>query len=114
MSMKIFTLSAVCVLVYGLMIALSGTTSFPGYTEERSFLSPEERREVVTAAYRADEPAVMGSPSIQDWNRSVNEYGLTNAGSTEIAETDGRPIRLFGIIFILVWIWVSVRLLSLD
>ncbi len=114
MSMKIFTLSAVCVLVYGLMIALSGTTSFQGYTDESDFVRSEDRREVVSAAYRSAEPAAVNSPTIQNWNRSVGEYGLTDGQSPNGIQAGSRLIRLFGVVFILVWIWVSVKLLSLD
>jgi len=112
--MKIFTLSAVCVLVYGLLIALSGTTSLPGSLDERAFLTPEDRQAAVTAAYRAGDPLPVATASIQDWNRPARAARASDSQSAEALEAGSRPIRLFGILFILVWIWVSVKLLSLD
>jgi hypothetical protein len=118
MSMKIFTLSAVCVLVYSLMIALSGTTGFPGYSEERIFPRPDDGNQQQVAAVFNHDLSGSGSgsalPSIQDWNRSNKEFRRTDFEEGEETNGINRPIRLFGIMFILVWILVSVKLLFLD
>ncbi len=113
MSMKIFTLSAVCVLVYGLMIALSGTTSFPGYSEERDVPGPAEGHQQVAVMIDGSIHG-PGAPSIQDLNRYGAEAEEMDRQEGSETQSKNRPIRLFGVMFILVWIYVSVKLLSTD
>jgi hypothetical protein len=112
MSMKIFTLSAVCVLVYGLMIALSGTTGFPEYSVGRTDFNPGEHRQVATAYDTALPPSV--TPALQDWGKPEKQLRAEDTGNEHPVGSKNKPIRLFGILFIVVWIFVSVRLLSTD
>jgi len=106
--MKIFTLSAICVLVYGLLVALSGITSFPGYSSERDELT----RQQVTSLFDAP-VAVSVSPAAQEWEaaRAALDGADEDAGGRQGKDT---MVRLLGVMFILVWIYVSVRLLSAD
>lgn len=107
--MKIFTLSAVCVLVYGLLIALSGTTSFPGSSDERNDVIHQQVASLFDSTL-----AVSVSPKVEDWDGTgpVVEDGREGGQGGFLGKN--KVIRLLGIMFILVWIYLSVRLLSAD
>lgn len=107
MSMKYFTLSAVCMLVFCMLLALSGTTDFPGPHPEISspegFVSP---------------PSDAGQPGTRDELGSL----YPAAGSESLADTErgaaapGTAARqhrllLFGALLIMGWILVSFRIL---
>jgi hypothetical protein len=113
MSMKIFTLSAVCVLIYTLMISLSGVTSLPGYGEKHAISEPE-KGPLESASLVASSRTDLPQPRIQ------NAYPPSERGESQ-AGVQGKgfgigthPIRWAGIVFLLLWVFVSVRLLSTD
>lgn len=108
MSMKYFTLSAVCMLVFCMLLALSGTTDFPGghpgIVSPDGLLSP---------------PSGPGQPKKGEALASV--YPLAGAEARAEAErctaTPGSVVRqhrllLFGAALIVVWILLSFRILS--
>jgi len=112
MSMKIFTLSAVTVLVYGLMIALSGTSNFPSYSERRTPPAEEEGNQRFAALW--DGSLSSGDPPVQDWDGPRDKSEAPGSYKGTESQAQNRPVRWIGIMFILVWIFVSVRLLSTD
>jgi len=94
------------------MIALSGTTGFPEYSAERTDFNPGEHRQLASAYDTALPPSVM--PTLQDWGNPGKQLRSEDTGNEHPAGRKNKPIRLFGILFIVVWIFVSVRLLSTD
>lgn len=108
MSMKYFTLSAVCTLVFCMLIALSGTTDFP---EDRAEWIRAYRTTNATKIHGSDAPgAPPAARALMDWSEQgdVVQEGVGGVGDAD----QGRQVKLFGVLFILGWVFLSVRLLS--
>jgi len=112
--MKLFTLSAVCVLVFGLMIALNGTTRFTGHSEQEPLLALEEANPLVSSVWDTAPGTGRAYPRILDWDDPGERSHTPGPAQKHEAGTRARPVPLVGILFILLWIFVSVRLLSAD
>jgi hypothetical protein len=108
MSMKYFTLSAVCMLIFCMLLALSGTTDFPGNRPEivpSSGLSPPSpelnqpgKGQALASAYPA--PQDLQSQADTDDRPAAVEDPTRN-----------RPVFLVGVVFIAGWVLLSFRLL---
>lgn len=110
MSMKFFTLSAVCVLVFCMLLALSGTADLSGQSELASSLSLTSSRPQLDEAGRAS--VHPRAPRISDWSET---YSPLTSGMAIIREiTQNRLIRLVGVLFLIGWIFLSFKLLSTD
>ena len=112
--MKLFTLSAVCVLIYGLMIALSGITNFSPINQEKEFL--KRPAQVNTGeVYRDIDNPVSKPPAVQDWNHNKKENRSGDEGSLKERLFSGnKVVRIIGILFILGWIALSIKLLASE
>jgi hypothetical protein len=114
MPMKYFTLSAVCVLIYCLLLALSG---IPGVYEEQtpvlekfrmgnqeSLSASAESVRVAAAASSSTEPA----KGLSDWIGTGPQDGYGRGGDY------GRQVRTIGLLFIVGWVFISFKLLTLE
>ncbi|MEW6443133.1 MAG: hypothetical protein AB1640_19520 [bacterium] len=108
MSTKFFTLSAVCVLVLCMLLSLSGTTDFPE--------SGTSASDVVAPGPASQEQPSGGAPApkyrIQEWPEGQNPGSSGMEAIQEISHS--RQLRLLGLLFIVGWIVLSFKLLSLD
>ena len=107
MSMKFFTLSAVCMLIFCMLLALSGTTDFPGGHPEiasrSGLVSPVQSQPAEVEAMVSVDP-LPARPEPQ----SNTESGM---GTTGGVARHGHLLVL-GAVFIVGWILLSFRLLS--
>jgi hypothetical protein len=109
MSMKFFTLSAVCMLIFCMLLALSGTTDFPG-----------DHSEIASRSGLVSPPPVPSHPGKGEAMASVHPLPVRPdpPGNTESCMgTRGGAARhghllLLGAVFIVGWILLSFRLLS--
>ena len=114
MPMKYFTLSAICVLIYCLLLVLSG---IPGAYEEqsrtvsklqmgspKSLPTPADSSRYAPAAISPADPA----KGLTDWMGAELEQKKAGDG------TYGRQVRTIGLLFILGWVFISFKLLTLD
>ena len=104
MSMRYFTLSAVCMLIFCMLLALSGTTDFPG--------TPHE---IVPPAGAPS--AAPGSSNSGVGEAMASVYPLPedlepHAGKGGRGVTGNRPFLLLGFVLVAVWVLLSFRLLS--
>ena len=111
--MKYFTLSALCVLICCMLFALSGTTDLP--TNHRQMVA---QTTLTTSPLMIKElQKQKHAPSdnrIQTWLPETEEKH-TIMEEAIIRENKHRLfMRLFGILFIAGWIFLSFKLLSTD
>ena len=101
MSMRYFTLSAVCMLIFCMLLALSGTTDFPG--PPPGIVPPSD-----TA------PAVPGPiPSgVGEAMASVYPLPEDSAPDAGAGVTGNRPLLLLGFVLVAAWVLLSFRLFS--
>jgi len=109
MSMKYFTLSAVCMLIFCMLLALSGTTDFPGGHPEigsqSGLVSPPP---VPSQPVNGEAIAPVHPLPARPEPRGNTESGT---GTTGGAARHGQ-LFLLGTVFIVAWILLSFRLLS--
>ncbi len=109
--MKFFTVTAVCVLVFCLLLALSGTTDLsqqnaaPPSSAGLSASAPD------TAAGQAVARPAPRRP-LPEWSEESRALPSGLAALREISRN--RQIRLIGLFFIAGWIFLSFKLLSTD
>ena len=109
MSMKYFTLSAVCMLIFCMLLALSGTTDLPGghsgAVSHSGIAHPTHDRnspgkgQALASVYRLAEDS---EPQAEKDHRATIMVG---AGRS-------RPLFLLGVVFIAGWVLLSFRLFS--
>ena len=105
MSMRYFTLSAVCMLVFCMLLALSGTTDFPGSSHEivppsaAPGLGHSGVGEVMASVY----------PLPEDSNPHAGPDGRGAVGG---GLTGNRPLLLLGFVLVVAWVLLSFRLFS--
>ncbi len=109
MSMRYFTLSAVCMLIFCMLLALSGTTDFPAVHDE--IVSPAGIRAPIPEPTQSTTgeavAAVVRLP--QDPEPTTDTGDATQAiGGT----ARNRPLLLLGIALVAGWILLSFRLYS--
>jgi len=109
MPMKYFTLSAVCMLVLCMLLALSGTTDFPGGHPR---IAPQSG--VVSLAPGLDRPGsgeAMASvlPVVR-----AQQAKAQNSTPTAGGVGRNRPLFLFGVVFVLGRVLLSFRLFSMS
>lgn len=110
MSMRYFTLSAVCMLIFCMLLALSGTTDFPGSHDEIVASSG--------AASNAPGLSHLGKKEAMASVYPLPEGAEPQAGTTSTGETLGsgvarnRPLLLAGIALVAAWVLLSFRLFS--
>lgn len=107
MPTKYFTLSAVCMLVFCMLLALSGTTDFPG--GHPGIVPPSA---LVSPAPGLDRPGT--GEAVASFLPVAGAQQATVQGSAPAAEGKGqnRPLFLFGVVFLLGWVLLSFRLFS--
>jgi hypothetical protein len=109
MSMKFFTLSAVCMLIFCMLLALSGTTDFPGGHPEiasrSGLVSPPP---VSSQLEKGEARASVHSPPARPEPQGNTESGMGTTGSV----ARHGHLLLLGAVFIVGWILLSFRLLS--
>ena len=108
MSMKYFTLSAVCMLVFCMLLALSGTTDFPGVhpgiSSPDGLVSPPS---VPGQAGKGDALAAVHPPAGAEARADGERCTTTPGGAVR-----QHRVLLFGAALILVWVLLSFRILS--
>jgi len=109
MSMKFFTLSAVCMLIFCMLLALSGTTDFPGAHPEIA-----SRSGLVSPPPVPSQPAQgEGMASVHPLPARPEPQGNAESGmGTTGGVTHHGHLLLLGAVFISGWILLSFRLLS--
>ena len=115
MSMKFFTLSSVCVMVFCMLLAVSGTTDLSRH--EKVFYGQMDSGTSSFAPGRTEDARVIHvSPS-----SSEPSVGL--AAEMEGAQKEhkdphqvdfNRQVRIFGLLLVLAWVFISVKLLSSE
>lgn len=124
MSMKYFTLSAVCVLVFGMLLALSAVTdlsggSFGPFSPDHLVSGADSGASHQTLAsaaelarVRIDSEAPL--PRIADWNsEELGKPAPDPAPPAEKPEAE-TGLRFVGLLFIIGWVFLSSKLLSTD
>ena len=105
MSMRYFTLSAVCMLIFCMLLALSGTTDFPGSSQEivppstAPGLGHSGVGEVMASVY----------PLPEDSNPHAKTGGRGTVGGRL---TGNRPLLFLGFVLVAAWVLLSFRLFS--
>ncbi len=109
MSMRYFTLSAVCMLIFCMLLALSGTTDFPAVHDE--ILSQTGAVAPIPAAKQptADQAIASVVPRSQGTGLAAAEVDATG---TVRGTTRNRPLLLLGIALVAGWTLLSFRLFS--
>jgi hypothetical protein len=107
MSMRYFTLSAVCMLIFCMLLALSGTTDFPG--------TPHEIVPQSGAASSAPDLSHSGVGEAMASVYPLPENSEPHAGPGDKRMTGGgvtsnQPLLLLGFFFVAVWVLLSFRL----
>lgn len=110
-SMKFFTATAVCVLVFCLLLALSGTSDLP----QQSPPSPSPAHLSASSSDPAAGPAVARPTAHRRLPEWTEEHRPLPSGLVAVREISrNRQIRLIGLLFIAGWIFLSFKLLSTD
>jgi hypothetical protein len=110
MSMKFFTLCSLCVLVFCMLLALSGTTDLPGESEFGSSLTLVSP--IPPPGDEAADPIHPPIYRIQDWSETRSSGTSGMEAIHEIIRN--REVRILGVLFIAGWIFLSFKLLSTD
>ena len=114
MHMKFFTLTAVCVLIFGLMIVLGGITTIPGTVQEREYNGHQGKSKEIRETRDQSNPGAT-SPGFSEIDPRGNRAPVIACETAkETSFFQNRHIRILGMLFILGWIIVSVRLISAD
>jgi hypothetical protein len=109
MSMKYFTLSAVCMLIFCMLLSLSGTTDFPGGHPEIASRSGLVSPPAVPSQPGNGEGIASGHPlPARPEPRGNTESGTGTMGGV----ARHGHLLLLGAVFIVGWILLSFRLLS--
>jgi hypothetical protein len=110
MSMRYFTLSAVCMLIFCMLLALSGTTDFPGTPHE--IVPPSSAVSAVPGSSHPGVGEAMASAFSLPEDSSAPHAGTSGSGVTGGSSTGNRPLLLLGFLLVAVWVLLSFRLLS--
>ena len=105
MSMRYFTLSAVCMLIFCMLLALSGTTDFPGTPHE--IVPPPTAPGLSHSGVGEAMASVYPLPADTEPHAGPGGKGRTGAGVIR-----NRPLLLLGFVLVAVWVFLSFRLLS--
>lgn len=109
MSMRYFTLSAVCMLIFCMLLALSGTTDFPGNHHE--IVSPSGALSTAAGPGHSGVGQAMASahplPVVSEPNAETGSRGAMGG-----AVPGNRPLLLLGFVLVAVWVLLSFRLFS--
>ena len=105
MSMRYFTLSAVCMLIFCMLLALSGTTDFPGTPDE--IVSPPTAPGLNPSGVGEAMASVSPLPVVSDPHARPGDQGWTGGGVT-----GSRPLLLLGLLLLGVWVLLSFRLFT--
>jgi hypothetical protein len=107
--MKYFTLSAVLVLVYCLLLVLSG---IPGVYDEQSTTLTKL---TMGSQSRSAGPAQTVPIAVAPTNRAKGLMDWIGANPDESGVGDyGKQVRTIGLLFIVGWVFISFKLLTLD
>ena len=109
MSMRYFTLSAVCMLIFCMLLALSGTTDFPGIHPE--IVPPSGAASTAAGPSHSGVGKAMASvyPLPED---SEPHAGAGGRGAMGGGMTGNRPLLLLGFGLVAAWVLMSFRLFS--
>ena len=109
MSMRYFTLSAVCMLIFCMLLALSGTTDFPGIHHE--IVPPSGAVSTAPGPSHSGVGEAMASvvPLPED---SEPHAGAGGRGTMGGGMTGNRPLLLLGFVLVAAWVLLSFRLFS--
>ncbi len=113
MSMKYFTLSALCVLICCMLFALSGTTDLQAnhpqiIAQSGISVSPQIMNEIKKREQK------HSNHVLQQWQPGAGEKHTIREEAIKRENNHRRLIRLFGIFFVAGWIFLSFKLLSTD
>jgi len=114
MSMKFFTLSAVCVLIYCLLLALSG---IPGVYEEQSHVVAKLRMGNQESLSAPADPPRFTAAAVSSIDPAKGLSDWVGAGPDQRDEGNGdygRQVRTIGLLFIVGWVFISFKLLTLE
>ena len=109
MSMRYFTLSAVCMLIFCMLLALSGTTDFPGGHPGMAS-QPGHVSAPPVSSQPGSEPAMASVCLLSE--RVEASAGAELDGAAEAAAGRQSRLLILGAGFILGWILLSFKLLS--
>lgn len=109
MPMKTFTLSAVCVLIYCMLLAVNGTTDLlqekDDVTERLSLGAYHGSEQDDSKTFRVAFASGDHSSALQDWK------GRAQQDAVQKEPDYNQRIRNLGILFIGGWIFISFKLL---
>ncbi len=110
MSMRYFTLSAVCMLIFCMLLALIGTTDFPG--SHQGIVSPS------VSVFPAQDSSLAGTgeamasvvPLPGDSGPQTPEDIAPEAAPAGVARN--RPLLFLGVFFVAAWVLLSFKLFT--
>jgi hypothetical protein len=111
MSMRYFTLSAVCMLVFSMLLALSGTTDFPGARQEAgspsgsAFTAPDLDPPATGESMATVVP--LPEDSKPQAAETVSAGDAVNGGWAH-----NRPLLFLGALFVAAWVLLSFKLFA--
>ncbi len=122
MSMKYFTLSAICVLAFGMLLALSGATDLaPGYQQQKTVLtdpgsSYRPSHDKPTPAVNAELPLTpprsnVATTVLPSWKKAHVRDKATFMGIVKRISSSAR-LKAVGLLFVVGWVLLSVKTLS--
>ncbi len=110
MSMKYFTLSALCVLVFCMLLALSGTTDIP---DKDSKTPAPHQHDPLNPFIRNLGDSPSHAHQLQDWFEPKNHPSPILAGlETLDGMIQSRALRLMGALLIVGWVLASYKILT--
>ncbi len=112
MSMKTFTLSSVCVLVYCMLLAVSGTTDLlekkDNFLEQLSLGTYQESQQDDSKPLQVAFATGKMSAGLQDWTGGVSKPKVKPVPKEANYHLQ---IRVVGLLFLAAWIFISFKLL---
>lgn len=106
--MRYFTLSAVCMLVFCMLLALSGTTDFPGIHHESV---PSSYAVSLASGLTENTQGQAGVSAVSPAGDS-RPFAGPNPGKEEQGMASNRPLLLLGFLLVAAWVFISFRLFS--
>lgn len=111
MSMRYFTLSAVCMLVFCMLLALSGTTDFPGnrpggIPSSHALMFPQSRAQTVEGE------ALISAGRSPGASEPPGGIQGSAARSMDTGKDRNRSLLPLGVVLVALWVLVSFRFFS--
>jgi hypothetical protein len=109
MSTKYLTLSALCVLIFCMLLALSGTAELPGKGSGQNLIRQDDQ---LSGLFRSDAKSSTRTFLLRDWSEPKG-HPLRVTGLETLEEIiQSRAVRVMGALLLIGWVFASYRILT--